>query len=214
MNNLRKRMTIAGIDFDLKLTLIIIMGTIIPMVDYYNHRITGTKAYDRIILYFIIPMAVVILLFRDRPADYGFQLGNWRLGLMWTVIGCVGMAIILWFIVREPSMKSYYSAKAPDNPLYLVYITAVDLFGWEFMWRGFLLFGMAAVLGPGPAIWLQAVPFAFMHLNKPELEALTTLFGGVAFGFIAWQTGSFLYPFLIHLFIASFTMLLASGKIG
>jgi membrane protease YdiL (CAAX protease family) len=214
MNDLRKRMTIAGIDFDLKLTLIIIMGTIIPMVDYYNHRITGTKAYDRIILYFIIPLAVILLLFRDRPADYGFQLGNWRVGLMWTVIGCVGMAIILWFVVRVPSVESYYSAKAPDNPLYLVYITAVDLFGWEFMWRGFMLFGMAAVLGPGPAILLQAVPFAFMHLNKPELEALTTLFGGAAFGFIAWQSGSFLYPLLIHWFIASFIMLLASGKIG
>jgi membrane protease YdiL (CAAX protease family) len=185
MNKLRQRMTIAGIDFDLKLTLIIIMGTLLPMVDYYNHRITGTKAYDRMILYFIIPMAVILLLFRDRPAEYGFQLGNWRVGLMWTIIGCVSMAVILWFIARTPSMQRFYAAKAPDNPLYLIYITAVDLFGWEFMWRGFMLFGLAAVLGPGPAIWLQAVPFAFMHLNKPELEALTTLFGGAAFGFIA-----------------------------
>ena len=214
MNELRKRMTIGGIDFDLKLTLIIIMGVLLPMVDYYNHRITGNKAYDRMILYFIIPMAVVLLLFRDRPADYGFQIGNWRVGLMWTVIGCVVMAVILWFIARTPSMQSFYSEKAPDNPLYLIYITAVDLFGWEFMWRGFMLFGMAAVLGPGPAIWLQAVPFAFMHLNKPELEALTTIFGGAAFGYIAWQSGSFLYPFLIHWFIAAFTMLVASGKIG
>lgn len=214
MNELRKRMTIGGIDFDLKLTLIIIMGVLLPMVDYYNHRITGNKAYDRMILYFIIPMAVVLLLFRDRPADYGFQIGNWRVGLMWTVIGCVVMAVILWFVARTPSMQSFYSEKAPDKPLYLIYITAVDLFGWEFMWRGFMLFGMAAVLGPGPAIWLQAVPFAFMHLNKPELEALTTIFGGAAFGYIAWQSGSFLYPFLIHWFIAAFTMLVASGKIG
>ena len=214
MNKIRKRMTIGGIEFDLKLTLIIIMGTIIPMVDYYNHKITGTKAYDRMILYFVIPMLVIFLLFRDRPADYGFTLGNWRVGLMWTVIGCVAMAIILLFIARVPSMEKFYAAKAPDSPFYLVYINAVDLFGWEFMWRGIMLFGLAAVLGPGPAIFLQAVPFAFMHLNKPELEALTTIFGGAAFGFVAWQSGSFLYPFLIHWFIASFTMLLASGKIG
>ena len=207
-------MTIGGIEFDLKLTLIIIMGTVIPMIDYYNHRITGTKAYDRVILYFIIPMAVILLLFREKPAIYGFQLGNWRTGLMWTAIGCAVMAIILLFVTRLPSMQSFYSAKAPDDPLYLVYITFVDLFGWEFMWRGFMLFGLAAVIGPGPAIWLQAVPFAFMHLNKPEFEALTTLFGGAAFGFVAWQSGSFIYPLLIHWFIASFTMLIASGKIG
>ena len=214
MSNLRKRMNIGGIEFDLKLTLIIILGTLLPMVDYYNHRITGTKAYDRLILYFIIPMLVILLLFRDRPVDYGFQLGDWRKGLMWTVIGCVFMAVVLWFVARAPSMQGFYAKKAPDNPLYLIYITAVDLFGWEFMWRGFMLFGLARVLGPGPAIWLQAVPFAFMHLNKPEFEAITTIFGGAAFGFVAWQTGSFLYPFLIHWFIASFTMLIASGKIG
>jgi membrane protease YdiL (CAAX protease family) len=214
MRNFRKIMTVGGIHFDLRLTLIIVMGTLLPMMDYYNHRITGTKAYDRLILYFVIPMLVMLLLLRDRPADYGFQLGNWRKGLVLTFIACAAMAAILWFVAREPSMQKFYAAKAPDNPLYLIYITAVDLIGWEFMWRGFMLFGMAAVLGPGAAIWLQAVPFAFMHLNKPELEALTTLFGGAAFGYVAWQTGSFVYPLLIHWFIASFTMLVASGKLG
>ena len=207
-------MTIGGIEFDLKLTLIIILSVILPMIDYYNHRITGTKAYDRMILYFVIPILVILLLFRDRPADYGFQLGDWRRGLMWTVIGCIGMAVILWFVAKTPAMQRYYDAKAPESTPYLIYITAVDLFGWEFMWRGFVLFGLAQVLGPGPAIWLQAVPFAFMHLGKPEIEAITTIFGGAAFGFVAWQTGSFFYPFLIHWFIASFTMLLASGRIG
>jgi membrane protease YdiL (CAAX protease family) len=207
-------MTIGGIEFDLKLTLIIILSVVLPMIDHYNHRITGTKAYDRMILYFVIPMLVILLFFRDKPADYGFQLGDWRRGLMWTVIGCIGMAVILWFVAKTPAMQRYYDAKAPESTSYLIYITAVDLFGWEFMWRGFVLFGLAQVLGPGPAIWLQAVPFAFMHLGKPEIEAITTIFGGAAFGFVAWQTGSFFYPFLIHWFIASFTMLLASGRIG
>lgn len=211
---MRKSVTIGGVHFDLKLTLIIILGTVLPMIDYYGHRITGTKAYDRIVLYLVIPMIVIVFLFRDSPADYGFRIGDWRAGLLWTVAGCLGMAIVLWFAARTPSMQSYYEAKAPENTAYLIYITAVDLFGWEFIWRGFLLFGMAAVLGPGPAIWLQAVPFAFMHLGKPEVETLTTVFGGAAFGFVAWQTGSFFYPFLIHWFIASFTMLLATGRIG
>lgn len=212
--NTRKILTIGGIDFDLKLTLIIIMGTILPMIDYYDHYITGEKAYDRILLYLIIPMAVILLVFRDRPADYGFRIGRWRKGLFWTAIGCLGMSVVLWFVARTPTMQSFYTAKAPDNTAYLIYITAVDLFGWEFMWRGFMLFGLAAVLGPGPAIWLQAVPFAFMHLGKPEIETLSTIFGGAAFGYVSWQTGSFLYPFLIHWFIASITMLLATGRIG
>ncbi len=207
-------MTIGGVEFDLKLTLIIILSVLLPLIDHYQHRITGTKAYDRLILYFVIPMAIIILLFRDRPADYGFTIGDWRTGLKWTLIGCAGMALILYFLARTPSMQRFYNAKAPENTLYLIYITAADLFGWEFMWRGFVFFGLAAVLGPGPAIWLQAVPFAFMHLGKPEVETFSTIFGGAALGFVAWQSGSFLYPFLIHWFIASFTMLVASGRIG
>jgi membrane protease YdiL (CAAX protease family) len=208
-------MTIGGVEFDLKLTFLIILGTILPMLDYYKHQITGTKAYDRVVLYFIIPMIVILLLFQERPADYGFKLGNWREGLLWVVGVCAVMAVILFFLARTPAMQAYYQAKARDHSVtYLIYITAVDLWGWEFIWRGLLLFGLARVLGPGPAIFLQAVPFAFMHLGKPELETLSTIFGGAGFAFIAWRTGSFAYPVLIHWFIASFTMLVATGGVG
>lgn len=205
--------TIGGVEFDLKLTFLITYSTVVPMLDYYGHQITGTKAYDRFIVYFIIPLLIILLLFRESPQEYGFQLGNWRWGLLWVVVGCVGMAIILWFISRTASMQNYYSVRAPQNTGRLIFLNAVDLFGWEFLWRGLMLFAFARYFGPGPAIFLQAVPFAFMHLGKPEVETISTIFGGAAFGFIAWQTQSFFYPFLIHWFIASFTMLIASGRL-
>lgn len=221
-------MTIGGIEFDWQLTLIIVIGTLLPMFDYYGHKFAApiasrfgvelvgvaSKAYDRLFLYFLIPLFIILVIFREPASDFGFQIGNWRIGLFWTVIGCAGMAIILWFVARDPSMKEYYEARAPENVWQLIYLTGVDLFGWEFIWRGLLLFGMARVLGPGPAIFLQAVPFAFMHLGKPEIETLSTIFGGAAFGFVAWQSESFIYPFFIHWFIASFTQLIALGKIG
>ncbi len=211
---MRKRyMTIGGIAFDLKLLLFVIMATILPMLDYYNHRLTSEKAYDRVILYFIIPMLVVLLVLRGTPSDFGFQWGNWKVGLAWTAVAAVGMAVILWFVARTPAMQSYYEARAPRETVRLIYLTGVDLFGWEFIWRGFLLFGLARILGPGPAIMIQAIPFAFMHLGKPEIETLSTIFGGIGFGFVAWQSQSFVYPWLIHWFISTFTMLIASGRI-
>lgn len=207
-----KFITIGGVEFDIKITFLIIFGTIVPMLAYYNHQITGERAYDHFIYYFILPMAVIILLFRESPGDYGFTLGNWRVGLMWTVIGCIGMAVILWFVARTPAMQSYYVARAPENTGQVIVLTGIELFGWEFIWRGLMLFAFARVFGPGPAIFLQAVPFAFMHLGKPEIETLSTIFGGAAFGFVAWQSGSFVYPFLIHWFIATFTQLIALGR--
>ena len=206
-------MTIGNVQFDLKLTFLIIISTIVPMLDYYNHRLTPTKAYDRVIFYFIIPMLIILILFRESPADYGFTWGNWKVGLFYVVIGCVGMAIILWIVARQPGMQQYYTARAPSEVRRLIYLTGVDLFGWEFIWRGLMLFAFARYFGPGPAIFLQAVPFAFMHLGKPEIETLSTIFGGAAFGFVAWQSGSFVYPWLIHWFIASFTQLIAIGRL-
>lgn len=210
---MKRTMTVGGIEFDIKLTFLIIFSTVIPMLDYYGHELTGVKAYDRLVLYFVLPMLVIVLLFRESPGMYGWRVGDWRTGLKWVLIGCGLMAVVLYVLAVTPAMQSFYEARAPEGVLNLIYLTAVDLFGWEFMWRGLMLFALAHYFGPGPAIFLQAVPFAFMHLGKPEIETLSTVFGGAAFGYIAWQSESFLYPFLIHWFIASFTMLLATGRV-
>ncbi|HSM55151.1 MAG TPA: CPBP family intramembrane glutamic endopeptidase [Candidatus Sulfomarinibacteraceae bacterium] len=210
---MKRTMNIGGIDFDLKLTFLIVLSTVVPMLDYYGYHLTRHKAYDRLIFYFVLPTLIILLLFRENPAQYGLRLGDWRTGLKWVLAGCAGMALILWFLARTPAMASFYQERAPEGVGNLVFLTGVDLFGWEFMWRGFILFAFARYFGPGPAIFLQAVPFAFMHLGKPEVETLSTIFGGAAFGFVAWQSGSFLYPFLIHWFIATFTMLIATGRI-
>lgn len=220
--------TIGGIAFDWQLVVIIALGTVIPMLDAYRHSpvrwlldwagidpgLTGMelKAYDRLFYYLLLPLLVIWLGFRERPAAFGFQWGNWREGGLWVLGACVGMGLILWIVARTPAMLGYYDARAPRQVWQLIYVTGIDLLGWEFIWRGFMLFGLARILGVGPAIWIQAIPFAFMHLGKPEIETLTTIFGGAAFGFIAWRTQSFAYPFMIHWFIASFTQLIAIGR--
>jgi uncharacterized protein len=48
-------------------------------------------------------------------------------------------------------------------------------------------------------------------MGKPELETLSTIFGGFAFGWVAYRTKSFLYAFLIHWFISTFIILVAAG---
>ena len=120
------------------------------------------------------------------------------------------MTPILYFLLRtDGSMQTYYGNLASGLP----WNTFFDLLGWEFLFRGFLLFGYARKFGV-EALWLQAVPFALAHVGKPELETLSTIFGGFAFGWIAWRSKSFLYPFLVHWYIGSLTILLASGALG
>lgn len=205
------RLTLLGVEFDLRLTLLIVYSVVVPMLDYYDHSLTGVKAYDRFVLYFLIPALIIWLIYREPLSNFGFRLGDWRAGLLWTLAGCLGMGLLLWFVARTPQMTDFYRERAPDGVGRLIFLNGVELFAWEFVWRGLMLFAYARYFGPGAAIFLQAVPFAFMHLGKPEIEALSTIFGGAAFGLIAWRTQSFVYPWLIHWFIASFTTLIALG---
>ncbi|HFC12412.1 MAG TPA: CPBP family intramembrane metalloprotease [Anaerolineae bacterium] len=213
MSTTEREFTIGSVTFNVKLTLMVILTTVVPMLDAYDHTFFGIKAYDRVVFYLLIPMLVILLIFRQPPRDFGFQLGNWREGLRWVIAIWLIMGIFLYFFARTSGMQTYYATRSPLQPAIIIWRTCIELFSWEFIWRGFLLFGLARYVGAGPAIFLQAVPFAYMHLGKPEIEALSTIFGGAGFGFFAWRTKSFIYPWLIHWFMAAFTALIAIGAI-
>jgi uncharacterized protein len=192
--------------FDWKVVTVTIASTLLLMVDHY-HKLTPDKHWDRIILYLVIPLLLTLILFRENPRAYGFSLGDWKLGLVYTAMGIMVMApVIYWLGSGDESMKAYYARSLPGLP----WATFLDLIGWEFFFRGWILFAYARKFGHD-ALWLQAVPFALAHIGKPEVETLSTIFGGFAFGWVAWRTKSFLYPFLIHWFIAMFVILVAAG---
>jgi membrane protease YdiL (CAAX protease family) len=194
------------LNFDWKVVAVTIISTLLLMVDHYQ-TIFAYKYLDRFLLYFIIPLLVTVFLFRQNPREYGFSLGDWKLGLTYTLIGIALMAPVIYFLGRgDESMKQYYGRFVIGLP----WTTFLDLLGWEFFFRGWILFAYARKFGP-EALWLQAVPFALAHVGKPEVETLSTIFGGFAFGWVAWRTKSFFYPFLIHWFIATFIILVAAG---
>ena len=194
------------LNFDREVVALTILSTLLLMVDYYQ-RFTPSKELDRLGLYLLIPLLVIMLAFRKSPRDYGFQWGDWRGGLALTAIVIALAAPIIWVAVRsDAAIVDYYAKQwSAAAPLF----TFLDLLGWEFFFRGFLLFGYARLFG-SHALWLQAVPFALAHLSKPPVETYSTIFGGFLFGLVAWRTRSFVYPFLIHWFIATFTMWAAS----
>jgi membrane protease YdiL (CAAX protease family) len=193
--------------FDWKIVTITIASTLLLMVDHY-HKLTDFKYIDRVILYLVIPLVVILV--RENPRDYGFTFGDWKAGLALTAIGILLMAPVIYYLGHgDASMKTYYKPFLAGLP----WTTFLDLIGWEFFFRGWILFGYARKFGP-EALWLQAVPFALAHVGKPEVETLSTIFGGFAFGWIAWRTRSFFWPFLIHWFIATFIIIVAAGQIG
>jgi membrane protease YdiL (CAAX protease family) len=196
------------IRFDWKIVTVTIVSTLLIIVDSY-HQFAPRKEIDRTILYLVIPLLFIVVVFRESPRDYGFTLGDWRAGLGITLGGIVLMTPVIWYLGSATNMQPYYERYAADLP----WNTFFELFGWEFLFRGWVLFGYARKFGP-EALWLQAVPFAIAHISKPEVETISTIFGGFAFGWIAYRTRSFLYPFLIHWYIFTLVVLVAAKIIG
>jgi len=213
-----------NLHLDWKIAFITTVSTLLLIIDYYHFPVlpwsrwfsnwdaTGLsmKVLDRTLLYFIIPMFIILVVFRENPKNFGFTVGDWKAGIVITLGAIVILAPVLWLVERgDASMQNYYKPMIVGLP----WSTLLDLFGWEFLFRGWLLFGYTRKFGT-EGIWLQAVPFALAHMGKPELETLSTIFGGFAFGWVAWRTKSFVYPLLIHWFVATFTIIVAAGILG
>ncbi len=200
---------------DWKPVTAVVVTTLVMTVEHYR-RFDGLfrhESVERAFFYLVVPLLVIWIVFRDSPVRYGFRIGDWRRGLILTAAACGGLAVVVWYVAHTPAFRGYYAPRAESAGLPLALDVALNLVGWEFLFRGFLLFALYPVCGP-LAIVLQAVPFTIAHFGKPELETLSCIFGGSALGYVAWRTRSFLYPFLIHWFLTTFTLLVASGALG
>ena len=197
-----------NLHFQWKLSFVIIVSTLLIIIERY-HTIFPDKTADHFFLFLVLPLVTVLFIFREKPSLYGFQVGDWRAGLVFSLAGCIITLMIMLFVAQMNDFKAYYAPQA-EPILQLTVRTGLDLFGWEFLFRGFLLFALFPVCGPY-AILLQAVPFTIAHIGKPELETVSCIFGGSLFGYIAWRTRSFFYPFIIHWFLAIITILIASS---
>ena len=204
-----KRIHGERLNIDWKIALITIVSTLLIIADYY-YSPTSRNHLDSILLFVIIPLGITIFIFKEKPSDYGLTFGDWKTGLLLTFLGLIFMTPIIWFLgTRNSGMQGYYSYSQEG----LIWKKALEIFGWEYLFRGWILFGYARKYGPD-ALWIQAVPFAVAHLGKPEVETLSTIFGGFAFGWVAWRTGSFIYSFLIHWFIAVLIVIVSAGGFG
>jgi membrane protease YdiL (CAAX protease family) len=148
---------------------------------------------------------------RDRPERYGIRLGDARAGLAIALAGCAVMTPVVLVLARQPAFAGYYAAQATDAPDVLL-TTALEVLPAEFFFRGFLLFALLRVIGP-IAVVIATLPFAFAHLGKPEIETLSTLGGGLLYGWLDWRTGSVLWSGLAHTWILALVVM-AAGSTG
>lgn len=152
-----------------------------------------------VVYYAVIPLLTIVLLLRKNPRNFGLRLGNWRLwGFHLLLVIVLGLPI-LYAASRMPSVAEYYTME-DLNLLWYSLETTAALFAWEFILRGFLLFGLKEKLGE-MSILVQAVPFVLLHFGKPEIEMVSTIIMGIYFGYVAYRSNSCWPAVLMHIYI-------------
>ena len=182
--------------YDLNLLAVVSVSTLVLVLERYHPLNIDLPRATEFIYWLLVPLAAGWLLFRDKPWDYGIRVGRWKPSVILTAVCLAAMALILYEVGKMPEFRSYYYRYAIDWPE-LLRDAALYMFAWEFLFRGYMLFGLEKSIGKS-AIFVQAIPFALLHFGKPFLETLACIPGGFIFGYVAYRTRSFLPCFVIH----------------
>ncbi len=177
--------------------IILSVATLVLTLQWYR-PIRYSLAFSYLFYFIILPVVIIRFLLKDNPFHYGFSLGDYRIWLNYVLFTLVISVPVLFIASQFSSVHKYYGRGL--NYYEFFSLTVPTLLAWEYLLRGFLLFGLKEKYGKA-SIVIQMVPFVLLHLGKPEVETLSCIITGLWFGWIAYRGKSFWPAFLIHVFI-------------
>lgn len=151
---------------------------------------------------FVLPALILTLVFRVGPRRAGLGLGDWRFALKAMGVYLPFVLVGTWVLSSQDAfqhMYPHFRGGIESGSLLLAYEAAYLLYwiGWEYLWRGFVLFGTSHTFGLY-SILIQALPFALLHASKPLPEQILSIVGGIALGAVVWRARSFWIAVPIH----------------
>ena len=177
---------------------IVIISLAVLFLTFAGYHPIGPRWVSSLIYFAVLPILTIIIL-RRNPLDFGLRLGNFKVWGFYVSVTLIVALPILYIASHIPALANYYTRQQFDVVKYSLE-TTVYLLAWEFIFRGFLLFGLKDKLKES-SILIQTVPFVLVHFGKPEIETISTILTGIYFGYVAYRGNSYWPAFIIHLFI-------------
>lgn len=184
---------------------------VLPRFGPIDPRSLRNQGWERLVLFGLLPLGILLAL-REDPRRYGLGRGDARRAL---VLGTLATAVtvpVIVLVARLPEIQAWYAPSMSTVPDVL-FTSVLDLVPSEFLLRGFVLFALLRVVGPFGVI-VAVVPFVMVHIGKPDLEVLSTLGGGLVFGWLNWRTGSIWASAAYHVAIQATVIVAAAAWAG
>jgi membrane protease YdiL (CAAX protease family) len=151
---------------------------------------------------FILPLLIIKLLLKGKLTDYGLRVGDYKIGIKYSFIFLAIMIPIVWIVSANKEFINTYPQLSDVKyswGIFFLFEAGIFLYmiAWEFIWRGFMLFGLEEKFGYY-AVLIQMIPFLILHNGKPAPETFGAIIAGLALGILALKTRSVLYCIITH----------------
>lgn len=157
---------------------------------------------------FLIPLLIIKFIFKEPLEDYGFTLGDTKLGVICLLVLLPG-SVLCSLSTTILGAHTYYHYLLDENwlKIFTVAIHCISyigfVLGFEFLIRGFLLFGLTKNLGNGiKAKWIAVIvtgiASAICLSGLPIMFLITALAICIPAGFLNFRLKSFVYVALFH----------------
>jgi membrane protease YdiL (CAAX protease family) len=158
----------------------------------------------------VVPICIIKFVLHERLADFGLGLGNFKLGSALTLVLILVSIPLFCFGSSSESMRVEYpmlyrgltdAARIQrfNGGSFVLYEATYALFFLtiEFIFRGYLLFGLSRRFGRY-AVLFQMLSYTAWHLVKPLPELSGTLLWGFATAAVTLRARSIWYVFAAH----------------
>jgi len=166
----------------------------------------------------LVPATLAALLLPGGLEACGLSLSDAPRSLLYAAGFVALVAPLILLQSRKASFRAHYpEVRIPFTPRVTAWNAlawTIFLFAYELFFRGFLVLGLAAQIGPLPALGASLMAYVFVHLGRYPGETVGTLVTGSVFGLVALDTGSILMPFLAHLGVALLSDTLAARPLA
>ncbi len=178
---------------------LIVIGTATLLLSIKKYHMIESVWLSSFLFLGLLPLLIIVILLKKNPLQFGLQFGNFKVWSFHVVITIIIGLPVLYFVSNYQPLREFYTV-SQFSPMKHVYETIIYMLGWEFIFRGFLLFGLKDKLNE-TSILVQMIPFVIVHFGKPEVETISTILMGIYLGYVAYRGDSFWPAFIIHVFI-------------
>ncbi len=197
------------------LVIAVIAALALSIGRYYHFPIPGVSPEWHQVIVKLFRGAVILALplisvavLRIPLRELGFGWGKPKTWLRDIGLLFVIMLPVVFIVSQQPAFKRVYPYFRIAHLgfgyfLLSLAVRLVYMFCWEFLFRGYLLFGFKRKTGATAAVAISTIPFVLMHFGKPAPEVYGSIVAGIALGIVALRGRSFIPCVILHFAVAA-----------